>query len=61
MLKVGDVVVLKSGGPMMTVSDPARKMSTSEAKVECAYFHEGSKKTEVFPADALKLSEGHGN
>lgn len=48
--KVGDVVVLKSGGPEMTVEDP----QNFRGQVECQWF--GGRKLESgsFPPASLK-------
>lgn len=50
--KVGDVVLLKSGGPKMTVSNVTR--DDGNLKVWCTWF-DGSKKNDApFPADTLE-------
>lgn len=50
--KVGDVVQLKSGGPIMTVISVGDFLSVSGAN--CAWF-DGKKQFEhVFPPDALE-------
>ena len=47
--KIGEVVQLKSGGPLMTVDnvDPHNM-------INCVWFHEREKKSDVFPAATLK-------
>ena len=48
--KIGDIVKLKSGGPLMTVArcDVAKK-------VECMWFLEGKIEVGYFPPDSLQL------
>lgn len=46
--KIGDVVVLKSGGPAMTSED------VGELKVGCCWFVDGAVKRERFPLDAVQ-------
>ena len=48
--KTGDVVILKSGGPSMTVEQ------VSEDSVLCAWFDKYEKKNGSFPPDALTLA-----
>ena len=46
---IGDVVQLKSGGPLMTVSDPTKP-------VTCTWFETtGSSLVDDFPQDCLRL------
>lgn len=50
LLRVGDLVRLRSGGPRMTIVGPA------EVGIECAWFVHGYTddiRREAFPADAL--------
>jgi uncharacterized protein YodC (DUF2158 family) len=47
--KNGDRVKLKSGGPMMTVSDLV------EGKIECSWFFDGNIRREHFNPHVLKL------
>jgi uncharacterized protein YodC (DUF2158 family) len=52
-LKVGDLVKLKSGGPVMTVS--AVSTVDSQTTVECIWFDDdGDNREADFPAEALK-------
>lgn len=54
--KVGDVVILKSGGPKMTVENVATRNSGQPA-VWCTWF-EGSKVVkDVFAVEAVKLAD----
>lgn len=46
--KTGDVVVLKSGSPCMTVQAVAKDQAT------CVWFHDGSPKVEAFRTAMLK-------
>ncbi|WP_297554754.1 DUF2158 domain-containing protein [uncultured Alistipes sp.] len=56
--KIGDVVVLKSGGPKMTVSEYPIKMidgSENHAQVQCKWFNEDNHLTQsIFHVDELK-------
>lgn len=47
----GDIVQLKSGGPVMTVADYDHK------DVECIWFCGATKMSERFPANSLKNAE----
>jgi uncharacterized protein YodC (DUF2158 family) len=57
--KVDDVVQLKSGGPLMTVTDPGRTVD-GKVVVRCAWYDERKPCSNVFPADALKIVEKPG-
>lgn len=46
----GDVVVLKSGGPPMTVEGP----DEDDEELECVWFHGKKTRRDVFPPEALK-------
>ena len=56
--KIGDVVVLKSGGPKMTVSEYPIKMidgSENHAQVQYKWFNEDNHLTQsIFHVDELK-------
>lgn len=51
ILKVGDVVELKSGGPAMTV------FSINDALIYAVWYDEGQYYKETFYADALRKIE----
>lgn len=59
-LKVGDVVVLNSGGEEMTVTDIRPGSEQGEVNVQCSWFEGpfGCQKREwaTFPIEALKKS-----
>ncbi|MBO1081836.1 DUF2158 domain-containing protein [Roseomonas haemaphysalidis] len=59
VFKRGDVVVLKSGGPPMTVeAAPAglfRKFMGDDAVYQCAWFHENKRFSNNFNGHALEL------
>lgn len=58
--KVGDVVRLKSGGPLMTVTSVGSRYEGSEVEAWCTWFKSGNETTtEVFPFPSLK-AEGAG-
>ncbi len=52
-LKVGDVVQLKSGGPLMTIS----YQSDNAKSYECKWFHNDELKRSHFSKDSLKKVE----
>lgn len=50
MFKMGDVVQLNSGGPLMTVSE------TNGNDVHCRWFIGNEEKSSSFPSEMLKLA-----
>jgi uncharacterized protein YodC (DUF2158 family) len=46
--QIGDLVLLKSGGPLMTVTD-------FNEKIECSWFDGKKKQSGWFPAEALEI------
>lgn len=50
--KVGDVVTLKGGGPVMTVTS----LDNNNGKPYCHWFVSGKPEGASFPAEALKES-----
>lgn len=46
---VGDVVVLKSGGPKMTVSE----VGVDEGQIKCVWFDNMKRETALFNPDTL--------
>jgi uncharacterized protein YodC (DUF2158 family) len=55
--KLGDVVKLKSGGPLMTVISTDVDASGAKA-VLCSWFHEGKPLTNYFPTAAVTAARG---
>ena len=54
-LRFGDTVKLKSGGPLMTITEMGRR--ASKPSIGCTWF-DGAKKCEGdFPAEALEAAE----
>jgi uncharacterized protein YodC (DUF2158 family) len=53
-LNIGDSVILKSGGPTMTVLDPS---VGSTGWVSCRWFDGKKYLTELFPPDSLRLED----
>jgi uncharacterized protein YodC (DUF2158 family) len=63
----GDVVVLRSGGPIMTVVGPVSEQKMSGARYRmsgaedsdllCTWFDKGDRKQDVFSPDLLKKSQ----
>jgi len=62
-LKVGDIVVLKSGGPKMTIEKIDQRNSTnSENVIHCVWFdnlqgNEQLKRETFFPETLIKKSD----
>ncbi|GHV14760.1 hypothetical protein FACS189491_11430 [Spirochaetia bacterium] len=54
--KVGDVIVLKSGGPKMTVERIATHTNGNEY-VECSWFVNEKLESNKFPPDALEKAK----
>lgn len=56
-IKAGDVVVLKSGGPKMTVSEVGSYGMTKgiEKGAKCTWFDKTTLKEEVFHLEAIKI------
>lgn len=50
-LKVGDVVILKSGGPPMTVN------CIHEQNVDCVWFMSGELKNGTFDKESVKINK----
>jgi uncharacterized protein YodC (DUF2158 family) len=55
--EVGDVVVLKSGGPKMTVVDFAKSFAGEYPVVGCRWFDKNEKKIGSFPPDTLEKAK----
>jgi uncharacterized protein YodC (DUF2158 family) len=59
--KVGDVVKLKSGGPLMTVTTTGHHAGGKEV-VGCAWFDAAKPCADVFPPDTLEIVQNpHGS
>ena len=54
-IKIGDTVVLKSGGPPMTVASGVFGLPPS---VTCQWFERDSVKKGTFPVETLKPANG---
>lgn len=52
-LKIGDVVMLKSGGPAMTITTIGDRYGTESAW--CAWFDGNKEASGVFPLPTLRL------
>jgi uncharacterized protein YodC (DUF2158 family) len=55
----GDVVVLKSGGPKMTVNNAGTDM-TGELFVECVWFEGNQHRATTFHPEALEIAPASG-
>lgn len=56
-IKAGDVVVLKSGGPLMTVKEVGRDSMSDKTLVWCTWFDEKKAINGHFPIEAVQISE----
>lgn len=54
--KVGDVVMLKSGGPKKTVESVGTDHETGRPIVVCSWFDGVTKLSEIFAAESLQLT-----
>lgn len=59
--QLGDVVVLKSGGPQMTVSAVGESNTTGQGLVWCVWFEKSDKHSDSFPQETLKQYESDYN
>ena len=60
--EIGNCVILKSGGPTMTVTKhvgttPLRGASQYSGKIDCTWFFENELKFGTFPQDTLEIDE----
>lgn len=59
LFKIGDTVCLKSGGPLMTVTETRSEASGSgKPLVWVRWFWESEAKQDSFPPDALEADNG---
>jgi uncharacterized protein YodC (DUF2158 family) len=56
-INVGDVVVLKSGGPNMTVDQIGKVSYEDFASAWCTWFEGKKKNNDTFPLTSLKKAE----
>ncbi len=57
-IKAGDLVRLKSGGPLMTVENVGNYgMSTTVIKASCSWFNGNKKEKDLIAVDALVREE----
>jgi uncharacterized protein YodC (DUF2158 family) len=56
-IKIGDIVVLKSGGPLMTVADIGDYSfgGGGENQAKCIWFEKTKKFEDVFPLETLTI------
>lgn len=54
-IRLGDVVALKSGGPMMTVDSVEDRYGTTSAY--CTWFDGKKKQTDAFPVMSVEIVE----
>jgi uncharacterized protein YodC (DUF2158 family) len=55
VLKLGDVVALKSGGPQMTVDMVIAKTEADGERIKCQWFMEGKIESATFAPEELEL------
>lgn len=53
--KIGDVVMLRSGGPKMTINNLEESASNFYGRVHCRWFYGTEAKEEFFHQDALEI------
>lgn len=56
-LKVGDVVVLKSGSPRMTIQNIAKYNYSDKDKAKCVWFEGAKKYEDIFELETLEKYE----
>lgn len=56
-MKAGDTVVLKSGGPLMTIDKVANRPHSTEQSAWCSWFDKTKLEHGVFPLTSLKVIE----
>ncbi len=54
-LKPGDIVVLKSGGPNMTVEAAPYRAANGDTTVRCIWFDNNAKQAATFSPESLKV------
>jgi uncharacterized protein YodC (DUF2158 family) len=54
--KVGDTVRLKSGGPVMTITDIDEYSGFSGKSANCKWFVNSGVKEDVFPLDTIEVA-----
>lgn len=57
--KKGDTVRLKSGGPLMTVSDTGKDFTENEM-VWCVWFEKNKAESATFPPEVLEIASPAG-
>lgn len=57
IFKVGDVVVLKSGGPYMTIEVVSQESQAGGPEVYCKWFSGDDVKSDTFKSDMLNLRQ----
>lgn len=55
---IGDTVRLKSGGPLMTVTDVGTNSTTGTPIVWVNWFYDNEVKQSNFPSEALEADDG---
>ena len=60
--KIGNVVILKSGGPSMTITNDKTGIDLAQGKVwtgsyDCKWFEEKTMHKGRFPQDSIELDE----
>lgn len=54
-IKIGDTVILNSGGPLMTVDNIGEYAGKTKAR--CVWFSNDESKVDVFPLETLSKEE----
>jgi uncharacterized protein YodC (DUF2158 family) len=56
-LKIGDVVQLKSGGPLMTIEDIGKYNYSDKDKAKCIWFDGKKRYEDVFDFETLEKAD----
>jgi uncharacterized protein YodC (DUF2158 family) len=54
-IKVGDVVRLKSGGPLMTIDEHSNKVNGHHEKFTCVWFVDNKRESGLFAPQSITL------
>ncbi len=55
-LKIGDVVRLKSGGPLMTITEFGKYAYSDHEQVKCVWFDNKKKYSDIFEKETLEVT-----
>ena len=55
VLKVGDIVKLKSGSSLMTIEYVGKYISSNKIKAKCIWFDNANKYDDIFVLESLEI------